>query len=148
MANRHATKKHAKSSWVSKGKDGRDSEKPWGKETQWSCFDGIHGKTLFIRKGMRTSLKYHRLKAEVLFLRTGEASITHGSEHTIEDPVGFPMQTSTMHAGDTLMVQSGCPYRIEALSDCEIVEVGNHSADKPIRIEDDFGRVNKELESK
>ena len=136
---KHSTKKHAKSSWVSRRctKD----KKPWGSEIQWAGFDGIHGKTLLVKKGMRTSLKYHKLKSEVLFLRKGRAEVIHGSEHTLVDPVEFPMISEIMESGDTLMVQGGCPYRITALSDCEIVEIGNHSSDKPIRIEDDFGRI-------
>lgn len=132
--------KHVKSSWV---KDGPSVpiEKPWGHEYIWAGFAGIHGKTLFIRKDHRTSFKYHKLKTEVLFLQKGTAEVTFGDEHSIADPVGHPMKTQTIEAGHSLMVQSGCPYRIKALTDCEIIEIGNNSSDCPIRIEDDYGRV-------
>ena len=50
------------------------------------------------------------------------------------------LNVEILKEGDTLYVQSGCPYRINAISDCKIIEVGNHSGDHPIRIEDDYGR--------
>ena len=48
------SRKHKKTAWVSKT---RTIEKPWGKERVWSGFTGVHGKTLFIKAGSRTSFK-------------------------------------------------------------------------------------------
>jgi len=138
------TKKHVKSSWVSSGNNGRITEKPWGYETSWAGFDGIHGKTLFICEGKRTSLKYHTLKSEVLFVRSGRAEVEFGDELSLTDPVGHPFKKETVTPGSCLLAQSGSPYRIKALTDCEIIEIGNHLSDKPIRIEDDYGRANSE----
>jgi hypothetical protein len=42
------------------------------------------------------------------------------------------------------MVQSECPYRIEALEESEIIEVGDRSDNEPVRLEDDYGRAKKE----
>jgi len=40
-----------------------------------------------------------------------------------------------------LNVQSGCPYRLEAINeDAQIIEIGDWLSDKSIRIEDDYGR--------
>lgn len=135
-------KKHAKSSWISKNQ--RESvKKPWGHEKSWSGFNGIHGKTLFIRKGCRTSLKYHKQKSEVLYIRTGKVKFTFGDELSLEDPVGHPFKIQVESEGTTLMVQSGCPYRLEAIVDSEIIEIGNNRSDRPVRIEDDHGRCNE-----
>jgi len=139
-------KKHAKSSWITKSTNSlADSsiKKPWGHEIAWGGFNGIHGKILFIRAGHSTSLKFHNLKSEVLFLRIGEATVTHGDERVFSDPLAHPFKIEKMEAGDTFLVQSGCPYKIRADSDCEIVEIGNYKTDKPVRIEDDYGRVGK-----
>ena len=135
------SKKHVKSSWITRVKNDCKSKQPWGYEKSWSGFAGIHGKTLFIKAGMRTSLKYHQLKSEVLFLRSGEAEVTFGTENTLDDPVEYPFETSIIHEGDSLMVQSGCPYRVKAIRDCEIIEIGDNVSDNPIRIEDDYGRA-------
>ncbi len=132
--------KHVKSAWIKDG-EAKPIEKPWGYEYVWAGFSGIHGKTLFIRKNHQTSFKYHRLKTEVLFLQKGTAEVTFGDEYSIVDPVGHPMKIEIIEAGHSLMVQSGCPYRIKALTDCEIIEIGNNSSDHPVRIKDDYGRV-------
>ena len=44
-----------------------------------------------------------------------------------------------------LVVQSMCPYRIEALEDAEVIEIGNKaSVYDVVMLEDDFGRVEKD----
>lgn len=134
--------KHAKSSWISSNSP-IPVQKPWGYEYTWAGFSGIHGKTLLIKKGHRTSFKYHRLKTEVLFFQKGQAEVTFGDEFSLGDPVGHPMETKIIQEGSSLMVQSNCPYRIRAITDCEIIEIGNNSSDRPVRIEDDYGRVKK-----
>ena len=75
-----------------------------------------------------------------MLLRTGHAEVTFGTELSLEDPIGYPITTAEIFPGDCLMVQSGCPYRIKAIDDCEIIEIGNNLGDVPSRIEDDFGR--------
>ncbi len=138
----YVDKKHAKSAWVSRSQC--EKEKPWGREITWTGFSGVHGKLLFIRAGERTSFKYNKSKSEVLTLREGIAEVIFGDEMSLEDPIGHPMQRETLMPGDSLLVQSLCPYRITAVEDCEIIEIGNDSGDKPIMIEDDYGRVDNE----
>jgi len=128
-----------KTAWVSKGSS--VVEKPWGYETRWSGFSGVHGKTLFIKEGCRTSLKYNMRKTEVLMLRSGEAEVTFGNENTLANPQLYSYKVQKMEVGDCLLVQSGCPYRIRAITNCEIFEIGDNAADTPIRIDDDYGRV-------
>lgn len=130
--------KHAKTAWKS---GSYRSEKPWGHELVWGGHDSIHGKILHINAGSRTSLKYHKLKAETLFFVSGKAKVTFGGENTFVDPVACPMQEKDFGPGDTLLVQSGCPYRIHAIEDCEVIEIGNHLRDEAVRIDDDFGRI-------
>ena len=127
-----------KTAWVSRGTE--TVEKPWGYETRWSGFSGIQGKTLFIKEGERTSLKYNMRKTEVLMLRSGKAEVFFGNENTLAKPEIHPYKVETLNPGDCLLVQSGCPYRIKALQNCEIFEIGDNSADHPIRIDDDYGR--------
>ena len=136
--------KHVKTSWVVRSKPGRGIvEKPWGLEKNWAGFSGIHGKTIYIKKGRRTSLKYHRLKTEILFLEAGLAEVELGDERSLEDPLAHPIRKETVTAGDSIMVQSGCPYRITAIENCEFIEIGDNNNDTPQRIEDDYGRANK-----
>tara|TARA_R110000787_G_scaffold22256_3_gene64800 strand:+ start:396 stop:818 length:423 start_codon:yes stop_codon:yes gene_type:complete len=133
-------RKHAKTAWKARS---HIHEKPWGREIVWAGHDSIHGKILYISAGARTSLKYHKLKAETLFFVSGKAKVSFGAEGTFVDPVAWPMQEKEFRSGDTLMVQSGCPYRIHAIEDCEVIEIGNHLGDTAIRIDDDYGRTKK-----
>tara|TARA_R100000008_G_C3568711_1_gene160719 strand:+ start:515 stop:958 length:444 start_codon:yes stop_codon:yes gene_type:complete len=133
------SKKHAKSAWIA---NSTCVAKPWGEEISWAALPSIHGKILYIEAGTRTSYKYHKSKNEVLFVLKGEANVQFGSEHTLEDPIGFPLKHALLEPGQCLNVQSGCPYRIEAITDCEIVEIsdGRSGESDKVRIEDDYGR--------
>tara|TARA_R110002074_G_scaffold28888_2_gene83129 strand:+ start:87 stop:506 length:420 start_codon:yes stop_codon:yes gene_type:complete len=134
-------KKHVKSAWISRGKTDNIKKKPWGTERTWAGFSGIHGKSLFIRKGCRTSFKYHDLKSEVLMVMSGSASVLMGDELSFKDSIEHPFKSETIGPGDSLLIQSQCPYRITAIEDCEIIEIGDNGSDRPVRIEDDYGRV-------
>jgi mannose-6-phosphate isomerase-like protein (cupin superfamily) len=142
----HNSKKHLKSAWVTRGKDCTIT-KPWGTEKAWSGFNGVHGKILFISKGKRTSLKYHKLKTEVLYLTSGNIKVLFGNESSFEDPVANPLQEAILHPGDALLVQSCCPYRIIGLENSEIIEIGNYNSDKPIRVLDDYDRASEDIEN-
>ena len=139
------SKKHLKTAWVTRGKD-EVTTKPWGTEKVWSGFGGIHGKILTVCKGKRTSLKFHKLKTEVLYLTSGKVEVLFGNECTFSDPIANPLQTEVLEPGDALLVQSDCPDRIIGLEDSEIIEIGNHSSDKPVRVLDDYSRESEDIE--
>ena len=132
--------KHAKSAWKSSHRP-TVTEKPWGREIAWGAFNDAHGKILYIRTGERTSYKYNVQKNEVLYLLKGKAEITFGDEYSLTDPIGHPVITEIFEEGQTLAVQSSCPYRIKALQECEIVEIGNNKSSAVVRIADDYGRA-------
>ena len=140
MNNQNESKNY-KTSWLSSG--ATREEMPWGFSIKWSGFNGMHAKTLYMMAGERTSFKYHRRKNEVLHLVKGKARVVFGTELSMSDPVCHPLKEELMSPGATLYVQSGCPYRISAIEDCEIIEIGDHLSDDPIRIEDDYGRSDK-----
>ena len=129
--------KHAKSAWVTKW---NRREKPWGHEMVWASFSAGHGKLLSLKKDSRTSLKYNPQKNESLIVLTGKVHAKFGDEFTILDEIGHPWQEEILSPGMTLNVQSRCPYRLTALEDSQVIEIGNHLSDKPVRIEDDYGR--------
>ena len=130
--------KHIKSSWTQAS---RVVERPWGFEMRWSAHNSVAGKILNINAGERTSLKYNTLKDECLFLLAGKIKIQYGNEHTLKDPVQNPFQYGVLTAGESLSVQSGCPYRITAIEDSQVIEISEARFNsKTIRIEDDYGR--------
>jgi len=132
--------KHHKSSWKSRSSL---AVTPWGSEIRWAATAGVNGKCLSINKGMRTSLKYYKLKDEVLFLYKGKILVTHGDEKTITHPETHPYVQSILAPGEMVIVQSHCPYRIEALEDSEVIEIGSRGPGDTVMLEDDFGRADK-----
>ena len=135
-----------KTSWKSKS---TFTQKPWGSEIQWHAIGSVDGKCLKIKEGSRTSLKYYSLKDEVLFVYSGKILVIHGDELTIERPATHPYRESVLSPGEVVNIQSGCPYRIEAIEDSEVIEIGSRGgAIVPVMIEDDYDRVGNTPEIK
>ncbi|MFH0798586.1 MAG: mannose-1-phosphate guanylyltransferase [Pseudomonadota bacterium] len=103
--------------------------KPWGHEELWALTQKYVGKILFIRKGHRLSLQYHKQKDETLRLLSGNMEIEVGDE-----------RARAMNSGDVQHVPPGMKHRIRALSDCLVLEVSTPEIDDVVRIADDYGR--------
>ena len=129
--------KHVKTCWVS---GSQITEKPWGEERIWHALASVKGKILYIKEGHRNSLKINRLKEECLFVLKGKIEVEFGSERSFEDPIMHPFKTAELTHGELLNVQSMCPYRIRALTDAQVIEIGHGPDSDVIRIEDDYGR--------
>jgi mannose-6-phosphate isomerase-like protein (cupin superfamily) len=128
-----------KQAWISSS---RIEKKPWGECRVWDSGKGSHGKIIHIEEGHRTSLKYHKLKNEVFMVVSGVLRVDFGNSQTVTAPEKHPMQSRILREGDVLHVMTECPYRLTALEDCRIVEIGDRQDDEPVRIEDDYGREN------
>lgn len=115
-----------------------DIKKPWGKETAWATNAGsIAGKILQLNKGHRTSLKFNVLKNETLFILQGSVIVTYADED-FESHNTF--RSAKLNPGDCLNVQSGCPYRLKAVENSVIVEIGDRTTGGVKRFHDDYGR--------
>jgi len=130
--------KHLKSCWTG---GSTLIQKPWGSELVWKAQSSVSGKILSIRESERTSLKYNTLKDECLFVLDGLIEVMYGNEQTIQDPVQNPYQHAVLNPGESLSVQSGCPYRITAIEDSQVIEISEARFNsRTVRIEDDYGR--------
>ena len=89
---------------------------------------------------MRTSFKYNEIKDEVLFVLDGELHVTYGDENCKFDSVDSPIKNKKLLPGDVLYIQSGSPYRLHAVKECQIVEIGNRKTSRVIRVQDDHDR--------
>lgn len=114
---------------------------PWGETWDWSTHDTLQGRIIKIRGGHRTSLKFHRLRNKSFFVLHGVVEFTFGNSSTVADPVLNPYNTLKRGPGETFTVQSECPYRITALDESVLVEIGDRSQDIFVRLEDDYGRT-------
>lgn len=117
-------------------------QKPWGREIVWTAMLHVSGKILNITAGERTSLKYHNIKDEVLYMLSGNARIIHSDCNWDKDRDNIVLKESIFSPGDYFAIQSMCLYRIEAIDDCTIFEIGNSTrSNSCVRLEDDYGRA-------
>ncbi len=108
-------------------------EKPWGYELIWAESELYVGKLLFIREGEAFSLQFHEEKDETLHLLDGEVRLLVG--RTRDRLTLIPLR-----AGESLRIEPGVIHRMEAVTDCRILEASTPELDDVVRIEDRYGR--------
>lgn len=111
-------------------------EKPWGYELIWAKTDRYVGKLLHLRCGESLSLQYHRVKEETLRVLTGRMRFLTATPEGVK-------QERVLDEGDVAHIPPGLRHRMEALEDCDIVEVSTPELDDVVRLEDRYGRAGK-----
>jgi mannose-6-phosphate isomerase-like protein (cupin superfamily) len=110
------------------------TDKPWGYELLWAYTPKYAGKLLFVKKGHRLSLQYHKKKDETLYVHKGKAVIvleaSNGQVGRLEATPGYCFRVHPL-----------TKHRIEALEDTMLFEVSTPELDDVERLEDDYGRV-------
>ena len=116
----------------------REVSKEWGSEEWIGSLSTITAKILRIEKGQSTSFKWYRRKNEVLFLKKGQIEVEYDSEkYHCQIETNRTLKRKVLLAGDILYVQSSCPYKITAIEESEIIEIGDCQHDTPVKIEED-----------
>ena len=112
--------------------DLRIVDKPWGHETIWARTDRYVGKVLHIKSGHALSVQYHNQKDETVHLLTGELVYRVQMGDTLED----------MHlkAGESFRITPGTIHQMEAVTDCDVLEVSTPELDDVVRLSDRYGR--------
>lgn len=103
--------------------------KPWGHEYIYVTTEHYVGKILHINKGHRTSLQYHKIKEETLYVLSGFCEVLLNGK-------SFLLKT-----GSNIHVNAGDRHRITAVTDCEIQEISTPHPEDIVRIQDDYNRV-------
>ena len=119
--------------------EARHVEKPWGYELIWADTERYVGKLLFVRAGHALSLQYHERKDEAWLIQGGRASLelgTFGDESS--------MQTVEVVEGDAFRYLPGTVHRITAIEDTTILEVSTPDLDDVVRLEDRYGRPERD----
>ena len=135
--------------------------KPWGHETIWAKTDRYVGKIIHIRAGHALSVQYHNRKDETVYLLSGELKYWVQSSHsqspmphapgphrtagTGETPVAgrspIPdMADVRLKVGDAFRITPGTIHYMEAVTDCDILEVSTPELDDVVRLKDRYGR--------
>jgi quercetin dioxygenase-like cupin family protein len=108
-------------------------EKPWGYEIWWALTDDYAGKILHVERGHRLSLQFHEQKDESAYLMSGRLRLIKGRS---EDD----LETTELGPGDVWRNVPGEVHTIEAIEDCDVLEVSTAELDDVVRLSDDYGR--------
>lgn len=110
------------------------TEKPWGFELLWAYTPKYVGKLIFVKKGHRLSLQYHKKKDESMYIYQGEVRIE------IEGGDG-QLRASVAQPGYCLRIPPLTKHRLEAIEDTTLFEVSTPELEDVERLEDDYGRA-------
>jgi mannose-6-phosphate isomerase len=140
--------------------------KPWGHETIWAKTDRYVGKIIHIKAGHALSVQYHNRKDETVYLLSGElkywvqateargqrpeargpeAAGPHRTAGTGETPVAgrspIPQLADVrLLIGDAFRITPGTIHYMEAVTDCDVLEVSTPELDDVVRLKDRYGR--------
>jgi len=107
--------------------------KPWGHETIWARTDQYVGKILHIKAGEALSVQYHHLKDETIYLLSGQMIYRIWENEQPRD-VG-------LKPGDAFRNEPGTIHQMEAVTDCDVLEVSTPHLDDVVRLTDRYGRA-------
>jgi mannose-6-phosphate isomerase len=107
--------------------------KPWGHETIWAHTDRYVGKVLHINAGHALSVQYHNRKDETVYLLSGELI------YRVKD--GETLRDVKLKVGEAFRITPGTVHQMEAVTDCDILEVSTPDLDDVVRLSDRYGRA-------
>ena len=112
-------------------------DKPWGREIWVAVTDRYALKIIEFNKGARSSLQYHNLKHEHIYVDRGRLLMDweNGSGE---------MEQLTLQVGDVVENRPGRKHRVTALEDTRLIEVSTPELDDVVRVEDDYDRMDGE----
>ena len=106
--------------------------KPWGHETIWAHTDRYVGKVLHIKAGHALSVQYHNRKDETVHLLSGEL--------VYRVQMGDALEDMLLKQGESFRITPGTIHQMEAVTDCDILEVSTPELDDVVRLSDRYGR--------
>ncbi len=106
--------------------------KPWGHETIWAHTDRYVGKVLHIKAGHALSVQYHDRKDETVHLLSGEL--------VYRVQVGDALEDMRLRTGESFRITPGTIHQMEAVTDCDVLEVSTPELDDVVRLSDRYGR--------
>jgi mannose-6-phosphate isomerase-like protein (cupin superfamily) len=117
---------------VSGRSDIKTVPKPWGHETIWAKTDAYVGKILHIKAGEALSVQYHNVKDETVYLLSGKLIYRVWED---DKPVDVDLQI-----GQAFRITPKTVHQMEAVTDCDVLEVSTPHLDDVVRLTDRYGR--------
>lgn len=108
--------------------------KPWGFELIWAHTDAYVGKILHIEAGHSLSLQFHQVKDETIHLLSGQMRFWAG-------PTADELELVVLEKGESYRVTPGTVHRMEAVTECDVLEASTPHLDDVVRLQDRYGRI-------
>ena len=109
--------------------------KPWGHETIWARTDAYAGKILHIKAGHALSVQYHNVKDETIYLLSGRLIYRIWPQGKDGAPADVNLQL-----GQAYRITPHTIHQMEAVTDCDVLEVSTPHLDDVVRLQDRYGR--------
>jgi mannose-6-phosphate isomerase len=112
----------------------RKTEKPWGYELLFAHTEKYAGHIIFVNKGGRFSLHYHKKLDETHYIFQGHAIME------LEDASGNKTEVEATK-GVCYRILPNTKHRLRALEDTVIFQASTPEIDDTVRLADDYGRT-------
>jgi mannose-6-phosphate isomerase len=109
-------------------------KKPWGKEELIEKNKKYMFKKLFMKKGHRCSMQYHRKKKETIFVLSGKLKVYFGNNVK-------KLKSKILNKNKSLTISPKTVHRMQAISSCYYLELSTPELTDVVRISDDYKRV-------
>ena len=109
--------------------------KPWGHETIWAHTEAYAGKILHIKAGQALSVQYHNVKDETVYLLSGQLIYRVWRNGESGGPTDVDLRL-----GQAYRITPHTIHQMEAVTDCDILEVSTPHLDDVVRLKDRYGR--------
>jgi len=111
-------------------------DKPWGYQLIFAATPFYAGGVDAVEKGQSLSLQYHECRDETLYLHEGKLRVE------VEDDRGA-MHMFEVGPGQSIRFFATRKHRVTALEDSVIFEVSTPQLDDTVRLEDRYGRAER-----
>ena len=109
--------------------------KPWGHETIWAHTDTYVGKILHINAGHALSVQFHEVKDETVHLLSGQLIYRIWEKGKENAPTNVDLRL-----GQSYRITPHTIHQMEAVTDCDVLEVSTPHLDDVVRLVDRYGR--------
>ncbi len=108
--------------------------KPWGHEILLEHNRKYVLKKLFMRKGHRCSLQFHKKKTETIYILNGELKIFYGQKNK-------KLKSKIFKPDQTITIKPKTIHRMQAIKNSTYLEASTPELSDVIRLVDDYKRI-------
>ncbi len=108
-------------------------KKPWGYELLIEKNKKYMFKKLFMKRGHRCSLQFHKKKIETIFIISGNLKIFYGKNIN-------KLNFKIFRPQNTITINPKIIHRMQAISDCIYLEASTPEIKDVVRLSDDYRR--------